>query len=205
MVRADVHLGPVEFSFLDDLAVFLDLPVGIEEVAKILVQVAAFDFNFTLGGVNIMDAHLAVLVLDFPKFGLNFTVGEHQAVGAEVVVVLPVAPHAAEFKVGCSLVTKTLVYKVPNEAAKRAGIAVEGVHVFLQVPYAVAHGMFVFAKHNGLVSVVVVLDGVWPKVHPAVHIGIAPVSLVMHIAGGVNLVGSFPFRGENIAVAGLVS
>jgi hypothetical protein len=59
-VRANVHLRTVQFALLDDLAVFLDRPVAIEEVAQVLVEVAAFNLNLALGGINILDDSLGI-------------------------------------------------------------------------------------------------------------------------------------------------
>ena len=204
-VRANVHLRTVQLALLDDLAVFLDRPVAIKEISQVLVEVAAFDLNLALGGVNVLDADLSVLILDFPNFGLQGAIGEYEAVRAEVVVVLPVAPHAAEFEVRRAFVAQALVNEVPNESAETARVAIEGIHVFLQVAHGVTHGMFVFAKHNRLVGVVVAAHGIGAKVHPAVHIGVVPVAFVMHKAGRVNLVSTFAFRGEHVTVTGFVT
>ena len=131
LVRADIHLGPVEFTFLDDFAVFLDFPICIQEIAEVLEKVAAFNFNLSLSGIDIMDAHLSILVFDFPHFWLQGAIGEYETVCAEIVVVLPVAPHTTKLKVGGSLMAQTLVDKVPNKATERARVAVEGIHIFL--------------------------------------------------------------------------
>ena len=204
-VRTDVHLRTVNLAFMNDLAVFTNFPEGVEKIAEILVEVTALDFNLTLGRIDVLYANLAVLVFDFPHFRLNCTVGEYEAVSAEVVVVLPVAPHAAEFEVRRALVTEALVNEVPNESTESTWIAVEGIHVFLQVAHGVAHSVFVFAQHNRLVCVVVVTYRIGAKVHPAVHIGVVPVAFVMNIAGGVNFVGTLAFRGEYVTVTRFVT
>ena len=204
LVRADVHLRTVQLTSVDDLAVFPDLPVGIEEVAQVLEEVAVFNFNLALCRIYVFHAKLAVLVLDFPHFGLDLSIREHEAVRAEVVVVLPVAPHAAEFPIRGSLVVQALVDKVPNEAAESARVAVEGVHVFLQVAHGVTHGVLVFAEHHGLVRILVTGDIVVAPIHLACHIGIVVVAFVMHVTGRVNLVGALAFRGEHVTVTGFV-
>ena len=205
LVRSDIQLGTVNFPFFDDLAVFLDLPVTIEEITQVQEEVTAFDAELALRSVHVPHANLAVLILDFPHFGLNLAIGEHESVRAEVVVVLPVAPHAAKFPVRSALVVQALVDKVPDEAAEGARIPVKSVHVFLQIAHGVAHGVFVFAKHHGLVSIVVTVDVIVTPVHLAHHIGIVVVAFVMHVACGVNLVGTFTFRSEHVSVTRLVT
>ena len=101
--------------------------------------------------------------------------------------------------------TKTLVDEVPNEATESTRVAIEGIHVFLQITHGVAHSVLVFAQHNRLVGIPIILNCIRTEVHPAVHIGVVPVAFVMHKASGVNLVGAFTFRGKHVTVTRFVT
>ena len=201
----DVQLRAAQLAVLDNLAVFPELPDTFEEVAEVLEQVAVLDFDFALRGVDVLHAQLAILILDFPHFRLNRTVGEHEAVRAEVVIVLPVAPHATEFPVRSALVVQALVNEIPDKATEGARVAIEGIHVFLQIAHGVAHGVFVFAEHHRLVRILVTGDIVVAPVHLARHVGIVVIAFVVHVAGGVDFVRALAFRGKHVAVAGFVT
>ena len=145
------------------------------------------------------------MVFYLPDFWLEGAVREYQAVGAEVAVVRAVAPQSAKVEVVAVASAEPLVDEVPDEAAKRARIAVEGVHILAQVAHTVTHGVLVFAEHNGFVVVVVATHCARPEVHPTGYISVAPVAFVMDGSGRVCPVGGVPFRTENVAVAGLVA
>ena len=100
---------------------------------------------------------------------------------------------------------QALVNEVPNEATERARVTVEGVHVFLQITHGVAHSVLVFAQHNRLVGIPIILNCIRTEVHPAVHIGIVPVAFVMHKARRVDFMSTLTFRGEHVTVTGFVT
>ncbi len=203
--RSNIKLSARKSALGHFLAIFLQGP----NCSCIILQVhkvkTVLDFHSALCGTLVANNYVTVLVLDFPHFGLQGTIRKNQAVGAEVIVVGLIAPEAAEIKVLGTVAAQALVNKVPNEATENTGVAVERVYIFLKFTHGVTHGVFVFAKHPGLVIVVVGGGSPVATIHAALNVGIVVVAFVMHRARRVCLMGIFAHGGKNITVAGFVT